>query len=430
MILKKSYNILKTHSLCNNCLGRQFAALGTSTTNKKRGESIKQTLMMEADREIRQNSEPQKMNVLANTYKKANESLKRRGYKQKTTQDCFLCDNLFQEIDKITQKALKEIKELEFQTFLFGTKLDQGLTNKEEKFWMKHGADYSESIKSELNREIGKRIEKKTNKEVDFQKPEIVIHLKTKNKGIEVNINPIYVFGRYRKLKRGIPQNKWYCPRCKGEGCMRCDGTGYLYETSVEQIISKPLLELTEGKENVFHGCGKEDVDAKMLGKGRPFVMEVKEPKKRKINLEKLQNTINTKDNGIEIKELEFCEKERVREIKQAHPPKVYRVEISLKDVSKKELNNVLNKLENSTIKQETPTKISRRKKDTRQKKVYKTQIIEYKGNKAIIEIETESGLYIKELITGDEERTKPSLFSLLNKEIECLKLDVMEVKY
>jgi tRNA pseudouridine synthase 10 len=42
--------------------------------------------------------------------------------------------------------------------------------------------------------------------------------------------------------------------------------------------------------------------------------------------------------------------------------------------------------------------------------------------------IKTQGGLYIKELISGDDDRTKPSVSDLLKMESICKQLDVIEV--
>jgi tRNA pseudouridine synthase 10 len=39
-----------------------------------------------------------------------------------------------------------------------------------------------------------------------------------------------------------------------------------------------------------------------------------------------------------------------------------------------------------------------------------------------------EGGLYVKELLTGDEGFTKPSVSELLNSDIEVLEIDVIKV--
>jgi len=55
----------------------------------------------------------------------------------------------------------------------------------------------------------------------------------------------------------------------------KCGGTGKMYPESVEELSSKPLLEAADGESTSFHASGREDIDARMLGTGRPFVIEV-----------------------------------------------------------------------------------------------------------------------------------------------------------
>ena len=42
--------------------------------------------------------------------------------------------------------------------------------------------------------------------------------------------------------------------------------------------------------------------------------------------------------------------------------------------------------------------------------------------------VECEGGLYIKELISGDEGRSKPSVSEILGIDAQCIQLDVLEV--
>ena len=87
----------------------------------------------------------------------------------------------------------------------------------------------------------------------------------------------LWLESRYRKLKRGLPQTVFYCPRCKGDrrrrqGCPQCEGFGKLTKESVQELIARRLVPAMQAKEGRFHGAGREDVDVLMLGRGRPFV--------------------------------------------------------------------------------------------------------------------------------------------------------------
>ncbi|MEJ2296729.1 MAG: tRNA pseudouridine(54/55) synthase Pus10, partial [Candidatus Lokiarchaeota archaeon] len=42
--------------------------------------------------------------------------------------------------------------------------------------------------------------------------------------------------------------------------------------------------------------------------------------------------------------------------------------------------------------------------------------------------IETQGGVYIKELITGDDGRTKPSFSEIFNNPLLCEELDVLKI--
>ena len=104
-----------------------------------------------------------------------------------------------------------------------------------------------EPIKMEINREVGKIIEKNTNKIVDFTNPDIIAIIDTVYDIVTLQIKSLYIYGRYKKFKRGIPQTKWPCRICRGKGCKICGNTGKTYNTSVEELISQKALEMTKG---------------------------------------------------------------------------------------------------------------------------------------------------------------------------------------
>ena len=89
----------------------------------------------------------------------------------------------------------------------------------------------------------------------------------------------LWLESRYRKLRRGLPQTIFYCPRCKGDrrrrqGCEPCGGFGKLTRESVQELIARRVVPTMQAKTGQFHGAGREDIDVLMLGRGRPFVFE------------------------------------------------------------------------------------------------------------------------------------------------------------
>ena len=52
----------------------------------------------------------------------------------------------------------------------------------------------------------------------------------------------LWLESRYRKLRRGLPQTIFYCPKCKGDrrrrrNCKHCEGFGKLTRESVQELI-------------------------------------------------------------------------------------------------------------------------------------------------------------------------------------------------
>jgi tRNA pseudouridine synthase 10 len=229
---------------------------------------------------------------------------------------------------------------------------------------------------------------------------------------------------------RGIPQTRWPCRECDGTGCECCGFTGKIYEKSVEELICRSVLDEFGGEDLILHGCGREDVDALMLGPGRPFVFEVKEPVKRRISISSLQRRIN-KENEKEIAVfcLRYVKKEMVARIKNLKFDKVYRAKLEIEgNISKSELEMALEGL-TGAIHQRTPFRVSQRRKDiVRDRRVRCAKIVSF--DERLIEVCCESGLYIKELISGDEGRTIPNLSDLLKKDTRVSELDVINMKY
>jgi len=124
---------------------------------------------------------------------------------------------------------------------------------------------------------------KLTKKKVNFKNPDVTFTINLKNNSTEIMSKPICVFGRYTKKIRGIKQKQKLCENCEGEGCRLCDYHGISKVDSVEGIICDYLFKKFGAKKAKFTWIGGEDKKSLVLGKGRPFFVKIKEPKKRKI---------------------------------------------------------------------------------------------------------------------------------------------------
>jgi len=227
---------------------------------------------------------------------------------------------------------------------------------------------------------------------------------------------------------RGIPQTKWPCRHCNGLGCIYCNFKGKMYDESVEEIIAQPLMEITKAEDESFHGAGREDIDVLMLGNGRPFIIELRQPRIRKIDLKEVERRINDYGKGkVEVNGLKFATRKDVVKIKEAKYPKIYRVVIRFRN--KEKIYEGVNALIGRQISQATPARVLHRRADRiRKRKVIDIRIEDMKMNEATLVIKAESGTYIKELITGDNGRTTPSLAGLAGENVEVVKLDVIGI--
>jgi tRNA pseudouridine synthase 10 len=64
-----------------------------------------------------------------------------------------------------------------------------------------------------------------------------------------------------------------------------------------------------------------------------------------------------------------------------------------------------------------------------REKKIHNCNIELIDGTMATLTIEAESGTYIKELISGDDGRTRPSISEMIGVPCKVAELDVIEIK-
>ncbi len=398
-IVETARKITEEGPICDHCLGRQFAKISSGVSNDKRGEILKEVLRAKGE-----------------------------GLKEGK---CWVCNGLFENLEACVSKALGALKEYEFDSFLVGTKVSGMLLENEELIWEIAGASYAEPLKAELNREVGKRIESETGKIADFEMPEVVVILDLWTEKVELQVNSVFIYGRYRKFKRGIPQTRWFCRECRGRGCERCNFTGKMYAESVEELISGSILEEFKGEDMILHGCGREDIDARMLGSGRPFVVEIKEPGRRKLDLRLLEEKVKEENEGkVEVTGLQYVKRGMVAKIKDVKADKTYRVEVELKaKIKEADLRDAITKLSGTVIKQRTPTRVLHRRADlVRKRKIYSAILVSFEAPISFLELKCDGGLYIKELVSGDGGRTKPNLSELLGAEAEVKELDVVDM--
>lgn len=411
-ILDAAARIAATGPVCDACLGRPFADRSYGLTNPDRGRSLRVALA------LRKDEEPATVDPA----------------------DCWVCEGLCGRFDEWAQRCVETVEEVGFDTYQVGTRVPPLLEENEQFLREDTGLDddAGEPLKSEVNREVGKRVGRLTDTEVSFQRPDVQFTIDVADDRVDRQINSAFVYGRYRKLDRDIPQTEWPCRECHGSGkqgdleCEHCGGTGYLYEDSVEGFTAPIVRDVMDGTDATFHGAGREDVDARMLGTGRPFVVEVAEPTRRNVDVDRLEADINAfADGAVEVEGLRLATYEMVERVKRLPASKRYRAEVRFDaPVTGDALAEAIETLEGTTVEQYTPNRVDhRRAGKTRERIVYEAGAELEDPEHATVEIHGEGGLYIKELISGDEGRTEPSLAGLLDVGAIVAALDVFAVE-
>jgi tRNA pseudouridine synthase 10 len=382
--------------LCRECFGRLFGRLGHGLTNPERADRLTGALGLPP---------------LADP------------------PDCPVCGGLFARLPTWVDRCVRAAEGYEWHRFTCGSRWDPERLAREEALWIEFGAQWGESARSAFNRELGKKVEAASGAAGGTDRPDIVFLADLPVGRVEPTVLPVYFRGRYRKLDRTIPQTRWPCRRCHGRGCTTCGGTGKTYPTSVEEIVAAPFMAATKADGSRFHGMGREDIDARMLGRGRPFVLELLRPHLRTVDLGAMAEALGRDAAGrVEVLDLVPCDAPDVVRVKEASPEKSYRVGVvGIVPVGK--VNEALDLALRQAIAQRTPKRVAHRRSDrVRTRRVVAARLVEATEGRFTLDLRTEAGTYVKEWVEGDDGRTEPSLSSLVGAPLKVEFLDVLEI--
>lgn len=249
--------------------------------------------------------------------------------------------------------------------------------------------------------------------------------------------NRLYFESRYRKLVRDLPQTVFYCPACKGgrrrrRGCPTCDGFGKLTRDSVQELIARKLLRACGARKGRFHGAGREDMDVRMLGRGRPFVFEVHDPKRPEADLDAVVDDIHAEyGDRIRIDPLRPVPRRRIGELKEAHHRKRYRIGVAVGGAVDPAVLDALAG-RSLLVRQRTPERVVHRRADRiRERQIELRCIAPTPDDPELafeVDVDADHGTYVKEFVSGDGGRTESSLAGLLGVPARCARLDVLEI--
>ncbi len=422
-VIETAEKILATYPLCDHCLGRLFAKLGLDLSNDERGRAVKTLLAMKLHHEAR--SEPEhhryRLRILAENAGGPIQRLYRRLYREElVAKQCYICGGKLSHkyYDELAEKAARIIEEYHPLTFLIGVTMPAAMRLRETQVIAAAGIEYSESIKNEVKREVGKRVSALTGLPPGFDKTDITLVIDLATDTITPVVNPVLLRGRYWKKARNISHTIW------------ATREGRKYPYSLEEFFNEILAPLYDAEKIVIHAAGREDVDARMLGTGRPLVVEIKKPHIRLVDPALINELLS---NGVVEAVIEGeATRQTIKEYKEGSTQrtKIYRALVyTASPVTPGDLERLEKEMRNRVIHQLTPTRILRRKKETlRIRRVLRVKTRPVSSHVFEAIIHSSGGLYIKELISSDNGRTEPSFSSILGTEARCIELDVVYV--
>ncbi|XP_039264701.2 tRNA pseudouridine synthase Pus10-like [Styela clava] len=265
---------------------------------------------------------------------------------------------------------------------------------------------------------------------------------------IKILRTPIYVAGRYCKYSRELSQTPWIISGKR------------ISEMSVQEYIADPIKLLFKADSYNFSSSGREDIDVRMLGNGRPFLLELVNPRlciEEKNRVKKLQTEINEVTDIIKVRDLQIVSKNETKNLKDGEEGKTKsysavcytKISHSRPKVNKLTLkSNILklSELKNIKIEQKTPLRVlHRRNLAVRSRTIFEldVEMIDVTDAAKIVKMPkfipkeyiffklcmtTQAGTYVKEFVHGDFGRTIPHVGILIGADTDILSLDVVSV--
>ena len=373
-VLTVSDKILKEYSLCDHCLGRLFSKQLRLSSNKLLGKKIQKT--------------------------------------SHSTQKCYICKNLFDNLNYFLNLMLDSSKKYCFSTFSVGAIIKPSIIDRDDVIRSKYKLKGIDSVKTDITKELGKLFSRKTKKTIDFLDPDATFTINLKDESCQLRTKSIILSGRYVKTSRMLLQKQKSCTNCLGKGCRMCDFHGILEFDSVEGLISKFLFEHYGGTTAKFTWIGGEDKSSLVLGIGRPFFVKLQNPAKR--NFPQTSAIFDS----LKITNLQIISK-------SPRQPLKFNSSIKMRIFSNSKINyGDLPKLKKITI---SPVVVYEKSGKRVEKKISSIKYKKNSQNDFFLFVIAEGGLPVKRFVSGDN--VVPGVSGILDTDCTCQEFDFLDVK-
>ncbi|EAA00441.4 AGAP012003-PA [Anopheles gambiae str. PEST] len=235
----------------------------------------------------------------------------------------------------------------------------------------------------------------------------------------------IFLAGRYNKFSRELSQTPWMI-----DGKRKMAG-------SVQETIGASVAPHfgVSDEQLIFSSSGREDVDVRCLGEGRPFVLEIVDAKTDQLPEDvaiRMEQEVGTSQT-VAIRDIQLVKREDLVHIRHGEEDKrkFYRALCVTAEPVTEEMVRKLRIDEPFVMQQVTPLRVlHRRTLLARPRTVYSVKAFACRENAhaMVVDIVSQAGTYIKELVHSDFGRTGPSFRSIIGAEIDIHALDVMAI--
>ncbi len=331
---------------------------------------------------------------------------------KKAKSNCYICNGLMDRIDDLLELVLSALKVYRYKTFLIGAILPSHMLEQEDEIRARFKIKGTENGKSYLTKELGKRLRRKTGRNVDYINPDVTINIDPVKSDVTVRARAIFLFGRYLKQTRGLNQKQDRCDLCRGKGCSQCSNTGLSGFDSVEGIIMRKLIDSFKCDRAKFTWVGGEDRNSLVLNEGRPFFVKAINPKLR---FSKPRSVIK---NGVQVKFLKRVER---------LPDKPLKFRIKMKIIVECESDVSNTSLEKLNALNNTCVRFSGKRGREVSRNIYKISVKASKNILTILMV-MDGGLTIKQFV-NDNDMT-PNISQIIGCKATCRSFDILNVKF
>ena len=324
---------------------------------------------------------------------------------------CYICKNIFGSLELVLSNIFEKSSHFDFKTFHLGITLKPSFLERDDYLKSKFKIKGIENVKFAIAKELAKKISRRTNSKRITDDPDLFIQANFKDESCILRAKPMFVYGRYNKKIRKLPQKQGLCRSCNGIGCHNCDFKGIENLQSIEGKISNLLIKKFDCNQVKINWIGGEDQSSLVLGKGRPFFAKILNPKRRNRILRKTSDL-----EGVYLSELQ----------KLSIQPKgsiPFKSKVSITIDTKKPISSTqlkkLKILENAEIQDFSRDKSIR-------KRIYKVGYKKLGKTSFILDLFADGGISIKSLIQQSD--VVPNVSELLENQCECKKFDFKNI--